>query len=149
MSGVDPENLRFFADESALGVGKALAILRDDVIHAGHPLIETEVPLGTSDPDWMPIVARRGLVVICRDAKIRTKLAERALFYSEGLKAFWIGGDTDMSNWDNMQRLIRRWPDIEQVVHDRPTGPWFYQINALELKELPVTPRLAGGKLGL
>ena len=109
MSGVDPENLRFFADESALGVGKALAILRDDVIHAGHPLIETEVPLGTSDPDWMPIIARRGLAVICRDAKIRTKLAERALFYSEGLKAFWIGGDTDMSNWDNMQRLMRRW----------------------------------------
>ncbi len=148
MSGADPENLRFFADESALGVGKALAILREDVIHAGHGLIP-EVPLGTTDPEWMPVIARRGLVVICRDQRIRRKLAERALFYSEGLKAFWIGGDRDMSNWDNMQRLFRRWPDMEQTMSDRPTGPWFYQINAAELRELPVTPPLAGGKLGL
>ena len=143
MSGVDPEKLRFFADESALGVGKALAILRDDVIHAGHPLLP-EVPLGTVDPAWMPIVAKRGLVVICRDAKIRTKLAERALFHSEGLKAFWIGGDTDMSNWDNMIRLIRRWADLEQVMHDRPKGPWFYQVNAQNLRELPISPRIGG-----
>jgi hypothetical protein len=147
MSGVDPDHLRFFADESALGVGKALSILRDDVIHAGHPLIPN-VPLGTSDPDWMPVVARRGLVVICRDAKIRRKLAERALFYSEGLRALWIGGDRDMSNWDNIVRLVRRWADIEQVMHDRPAGPWFYQVNAIELKELPVTPPLAHGTLG-
>lgn len=148
MSGVDPENLRFFADESALGVGKALAILRDDVIHTGHPLIP-EVPIGTIDPEWMPVVARRGLVVICRDAKIRRKLGERALFYAEGLRAFWIGGDKDMANWDNMIRLIRRWDDMEQVMHDRPTGPWFYQVNAAGLSELPVTPPVAGDTLGL
>lgn len=148
MSGVDPEKLRLFADESALGVGKALAILRDDVVHAGHPLVP-EVPLGTIDPEWMPAIARRGLVVICRDAKIRTKLGERALFYAEGLRAFWIGGVKDLSNWDNMIRLMRRWDEMEEVMHDRPTGPWFYQINATDLKELPVTPPLAGGKLGL
>jgi hypothetical protein len=41
----DPANLRFFVDESILGVGKALAIARTDVIHTGHPLIP-EVPLG-------------------------------------------------------------------------------------------------------
>lgn len=148
MSGVDPDNLRFFADESALGVGKALAILRDDVIHTGHGLIP-EVPLGTTDPVWMPIVARRRLVVICRDAKIRTKPAERALLYSEGLRVFWIAGDKDLSNWDNFLRLMRRWNDMEQVMNDRPDGPWFYAVNETGLGELHVSPPNAGGTLGL
>jgi hypothetical protein len=54
-----------------------------------------------------------------------------------------------MSNWDNLLRLVARWRDIEQVMYDRPQGPWFYQVNARELTEVPVTPPLAGGKLGL
>lgn len=144
----DPESLRFFFDESALGVGKALTIARTDVIHAGHTLIP-EVPLGTIDPEWMPVVAQRGLVVFCRDARIRSKPAERALLYSEGLRVFWIGGKKDMSNWDNLLRLVARWRDIEQVMHERPEGPWFYHVNAKGLKEVPVTPPLAGGRLGL
>lgn len=144
----DPDNLRFFADESALGVGKALAIARTDVVHTGHPLLP-EVPYGTSDPVWMPVIARRRLVVICRDARIRRKPAERALLYSEGLRVFWIAGDKDLSNWDNLLRLVRRWNDIEQVLHDRPEGPWFYAVNETGLGEMRVSPPTAGGTLGL
>jgi hypothetical protein len=35
----NPERLRFYVDESALGLGKTLAAAREDVIHAGHRLI--------------------------------------------------------------------------------------------------------------
>ncbi len=49
-------------DESALGLGKLLASTRDDVIFAGHPDLQ-EIPLGTIDVGWMPIVAERNLVI--------------------------------------------------------------------------------------
>lgn len=53
MAAPDLRGLRFFADETSLGIGKALAIVRTDVIHTGHKLIAGSVPLGAKDPDWM------------------------------------------------------------------------------------------------
>lgn len=133
----DAQNLRFFVDESALGVGKALTISRRDVIHAGHPLIP-EVPLGCLDPDWIPAVARRGLVVIARDRHIRTKPGELELLRTQGLRVFWIGGKRDLSTWDTLVRLVRRWRDIEKVMAARGSGPWFMSINDLNLTEIAV-----------
>lgn len=60
----DPDNLRWYVDESALGIGKTLA--RTDTIHVGHPLIP-ECPMGVPDTVWIPVVASRDLVVIGRD----------------------------------------------------------------------------------
>lgn len=48
----DPEQLRFYVDESALGIGKTLAAARRDTVHVGHPLIP-ECPLGAADIEWM------------------------------------------------------------------------------------------------
>jgi hypothetical protein len=67
--------LRWFVDESALGLGKLLARGRDDVIYAGHPDLP-EIPLGTLDVRWMPIVAERGWVAIRRDRRIHTRPLE-------------------------------------------------------------------------
>ncbi len=52
------ESLRFYVDESALGIGKTLAAARKDTIHVGHELIP-ECPYGVRDTDWIPEVARR------------------------------------------------------------------------------------------
>lgn len=71
----NPSKLRFYVDESALGLGKALAIARTDTVHVGHPLVP-ECPLGVLDPDWIPAVAERGLIAIGRDKRIRTKPGE-------------------------------------------------------------------------
>lgn len=46
----DPDSLRFYVDESALGIGRTLAAARRDTIHVGHPL-KPECPLGVLDPD--------------------------------------------------------------------------------------------------
>lgn len=133
------ELLRFFVDESALGVGKALEIARRDVVHPGHRLLP-EVPLGTLDPDWMPLIAKRGLVVIIRDRHIRTKPAELQAFRDHGLRAFWIAGKRDLNNWDSLVRLVRRWADIEEAIRLRGPGPWFYSVTDERIQEIVVAP---------
>lgn len=135
----DPARLRFFVDESILGLGKALAIAREDVIHAGHPLIP-EVPTGTLDPVWMPAIAARSLVVIGRDRRIRSKPVELTLLHQHGLRVFWIAGKRDLNSWGYLTRIVRRWDEIERVIADRGAGPWFMEVREQSVAEfmLPV-----------
>ena len=81
--------VRFYVDESAAGLGLALAAARKDTIHVGHPLIP-ECPRGARDIDWIPEVAARGLVVITRDKKLRTKPVEIQTLWNHGLRVFNI-----------------------------------------------------------
>ena len=129
--------LRFFADESALGLGKTLALARRDVIHCGHPLIP-EVPVGALDPDWIPAVAARDLVVLSRDRRVRTKPAEIALLREHGLRVFWIAGKRDLATWDYLVRVVRRWDEIEEAIATNGPGPWFVAINENGLRALPI-----------
>ncbi|TAK65405.1 MAG: hypothetical protein EPO22_04905 [Dehalococcoidia bacterium] len=131
------QSLRFFVDESALGIGKVLTMARRDVIHTGHALIP-QVPLGALDPNWIPAVAARGLTVIARDRHIRTKPGELALLRAHGLRVFWIAGKRDLSTWDSLARLVRRWNDIERILATRGAGPWFFSVNDHKLTELAV-----------
>ncbi|WP_214410053.1 hypothetical protein [Sphaerisporangium fuscum] len=135
MPPIDPRGLRFFVDETSLGVGRALALLRRDVIHTSHPLIP-EVPLGTLDDEWIPKVAARDLVVITRDKRIRTKHAKAMLYAEHKARVFWIAGKRDLSNWDTMCLLTRRWDDIEREIKEHGPGPWFMAINESRLSEM-------------
>jgi PIN like domain len=132
----DPASLRFFVDESALGLGKTLGTARRDCIYPGHPLIP-EVPVGTIDPDWMPAVAARDLTVIARDKRIRTKPAELELLRAHGLRVLWLAGKKDLSTWGYLVRVVRRWDEIEQTILDNGAGPWFVAIN--EARLTPIT----------
>lgn len=114
-----------------------LEIARRDVIHVGHPLIP-EIPLGALDTEWIPEVARRGLVVISRDRRIRTKPAELELLRQYGLRVFWIAGKRDLATWDYLVRIVRRWSDIEATIEDKGSGPWFVAINEGGLGEIAV-----------
>lgn len=131
----DPEQLRFYVDESALGIGKALAAARRDTVHVGHALIP-ECPLGASDVEWMPIVAARQLVVIGRDKRIRSRPQELLYLKEAGLRVFEIGGKRDLSTWDWLKRLVRHWDTIEEIVRSRGPGPWLYIINENAVVEL-------------
>ena len=133
----DPDNLRFYVDESALGIGKALAIARRDTIHVGHPLIP-ECPYGVDDTDWIPAVAKRELVVIARDRHIRTKPAELARLREAGLRVFWIAGKRDLPTWEWLVRLVRHWDAIEQEIIDSGEGPWFRAVNEHGLSVIDV-----------
>ena len=57
----------YVTDENTLGLGKLLDRLgREDVVFPGHARL-TEVPAGTPDLDWMPVIAHLDLVVVTRD----------------------------------------------------------------------------------
>jgi hypothetical protein len=106
-------------------------------MHAGHPLIP-EIPTGTVDPVWIPAIATRGLAVIARDKRIRTKPAELALLRAHGMRMFWIAGRRDLSTWDALVRVVNRWNDIEAAMAQRPHGPWFMAVTDRTLQEIPV-----------
>lgn len=125
----DHRPLRYFADESVLGLGLALARLRPDTVHPGHRRIP-QVPAGALDPEWIPTVASMGLIAIGRDKKVRTKPAEKQAIIDAGLRYIWIGGKRDESSWEWMRRLTRHWDEIERLVDELGPGPWFITVNA-------------------
>ena len=94
------DRVRFYVDESAAGLGLALAAARSDTIHSGHALIP-ECPRGALDTEWIPAVAARGLIVITRDKKLRTKPVEVRALWEHGLRVFCIGGKRDLSHTGN------------------------------------------------
>lgn len=133
----DRAQLRFFVDESALGLGKSLAIARRDVVHTGHPLLPN-VPLGTKDTEWIPIVGGMELVVFSRDKRIRTKPAEIQRLREHGLRVFWLASRQDLTTWEYLTRFVRHWDAIEQrVLHGQP-GPWFVGVYEAGLRELSI-----------
>ena len=137
----EPSPLRFFVDESLLGLGKILARARRDVAHPGHRLVP-EIPEGTLDPDWMPRVAARDLAVIIRDKKIRTKDAELLRFREEGLRVFWIADKRDLNNWGYLVRVVRWWDAIEETVATKGPGPWGIAITSSGLSDVSLEPRV-------
>lgn len=127
--------VRFYVDESALGLGKTLCAARKDTIHVGHALIP-ECPTGSLDVDWMPQVADRGLIVIIRDKRIRTRPQEIERFREVGLRVFWLGGKADLSTWGYLALMVRHWDAMERTIAREHTGPWGYVINAANLTKL-------------
>ena len=136
MSG-SPPDLRWFVDETSMGLGKMLAIARTDVVHPGHFFLPS-VPTGTIDTVWMPIVAGMDLVVISRDKRIRTKPAELAAFRAAGLRVFWIAGRKDLSNWESIKLMVKWWERMEEIVRDRGDGPWFQAVSDGAIREFTV-----------
>ena len=124
-------------DESALGLGKTLVAARKDTIHVGHQLIP-ECPLGALDPDWIPAVAERGLVVIARDKRIRSKPQELEQFRAAGLRVFGIGGKKDLPTWGWLTRVVRHWDAMERTIASRGPGPWYFTISDAGLVEIPL-----------
>lgn len=120
-----------------MGLGKMLAIAREDVAHPGHYDLPS-VPTGTIDTVWMPIVAAMDLVVISRDKRIRTKPAELAAFRAAGLRVFWIAGKKDLSNWENLKLMVKWWDRMDEIVRDRGAGPWFQAVSDGAIREFAV-----------
>lgn len=115
---------RFFVDENVIGLGRALAEARSDVLHPGHPALP-DVPLKTLDPDWIPIVANRGLIVLGRDKKIRRKQGERELWQEHGLRVIALTGTNDMSTWQMLELVVKQWTKMETFVKKAGPGPWW------------------------
>jgi hypothetical protein len=115
---------RFFVDENVIGLGHALVAARDDVVHPGHRDL-LEVPLRAQDPDWIPVVAGRGLVVLSRDKHIRRKTGERELWHALGLRVVALTGTRDMNGWEMLELVVKQWHRLEKTIKTEGAGPWW------------------------
>lgn len=129
----------FFVDQNMLPVGWALAAVRDDVLHPGHDDLP-QVPLGTKDPVWLPIVGAAGLdlVVLTRDGNIRRKPGELTLYRDHGVRSFTITGKRELSMWDKLRLVVRQWDRIEKAIRKNGPGPWAMALTEGGLSDIPV-----------
>ena len=67
---------RFFVDETDLALGKRLGAAYEGVVFPGHAEFP-EVPRGSFDDEWLPVVGEMRLVVITRDKRIRYRPGEK------------------------------------------------------------------------
>lgn len=70
------------------------------VVYPGHPDL-TQVPRGSLDDDWLPVVGGQGLVVVTRDNRIRYRTAERRLWVQHQVRGFVLSGRKSQSTADS------------------------------------------------
>jgi len=137
MSCTDLGEARWYFDESALGPAKLLSDRRDDLVFAGHPLLEN-VPLGTADTDWIPIVTTSGWVAFCRDRRIRSRPAELQIAREAGLRMVWFSGKTDKRPGDYARMFEDNLPRLERLITKLGNGPWALGLTANGLRPLSI-----------
>jgi hypothetical protein len=128
---------QYFIDENLLPIGRALALVRADVLHPGHPAIP-QISLGTKDPVWIPIVGHDdlNLVVITRDDHIRRKSAEAALCREHRVRLVVMTGKKSLTMWDNLVLLIRQWDKLEKEVGRLGPGYWAQSLTSAGVRDL-------------
>jgi hypothetical protein len=118
----------FFVDENDLALGRALDAARSDVVMPGHPKLP-EVPRGTLDPDWLPLIGRSGLIVITRDKRMRRRAGEKLAWCQHGVRGFVLTGAGSQSTWESIRVIARWWDEIQAVIGSRGPGPWMYRVT--------------------
>ncbi len=120
--------IRFFCDETDMALGKGLATLRADVVHPGHPDLP-EVPTGAKDPDWIPIIGTKRMLVITRDKNMRKRPGEGLAWRRGELRGFVLTGGGQQDTWASVRVLARWWDEMEKIADERPAGPWMYAVT--------------------
>lgn len=82
---------RFFSDETDLALGKALAARHGDIVFPGHPDLP-EVPRGSLDDEWLPVIGARRLIVVTRDQRIRYRPVEKLRWIEHQVRGFVLTG---------------------------------------------------------
>lgn len=136
----------YFTDENTLGLGKLLRRDgRNDVVYPGHEQFP-EVPRGAADLDWLPIVGARGLIVISRERRIRSRPAELRAYLEHGVRSVWIGAKQDMGPQQQRDVFLQYEERLKREIIKRGPGPWALAlsptgIRPLHLRPHPGTPR--------
>lgn len=119
-------DVRYVVDENLLSLGNGMVALRRDTARFSRPPVDDLLPLGISDPQWIPIVGDRGWVIITNDRRLRTRPAEAELAIQHKLKVIHLhGGIGSRPAWAQMVRLASRWASIENHLERSPEGPWW------------------------
>ena len=127
---------RFFVDENDLALGKALRKIHNDIVYPGHVELP-EIPRGTLDDEWLPVIASLDLVVITRDQRIRYRPVEKRLCIEHRVRGFVLTGRRSQSTLDSLAILEHHWHHIQQIISAEPDGPWMLAVTATGLR--PIT----------
>jgi len=126
----------YFTDENTLGLGKLLRRSgRTDVLYPGHEDLP-EVPVGTPDLDWMPVLARLDLVVVTRDRRIRTRPAELRAYWELGIRSVWIGAKQDLGPRDQLDVFLKHEVRLQREIVKRGAGPWALAMTPSSVRPL-------------
>lgn len=108
-------------------------------MHPGHAELP-EVPLGANDPQWLPVVGSSGLdlVDITHDKGIHRKPAELSILRAHGIRLLVVTLKRDLTMWEKLAFLVRRWDRLEREISRRGSGPWVVSIT--EGRFTDVTP---------
>ncbi|MHA7984313.1 PIN-like domain-containing protein [Rathayibacter sp. CAU 1779] len=126
----------YFADENCLAFGKLLRRNgRNDVLYPGHEDLP-EVPLGTADLEWMPVVGARAYVVITRDRHIRTRPAELDAYIEHGIRSIWIGAKRDLGPQDQVDVFLANEARLRREIIKLGGGPWSVALSPSGVRPL-------------
>lgn len=135
------EAVRIVFDENLIGLAKGLMPLRSDATVFGHPLIESIIPTGTLDVDWITEVGQRGWVLVTNDRRLRTRPDEAAAAVAHKLKVVHLHGSAGTAKaWGQAERVFQRWAAIEQQINTAPVGPWWLSIESTRHRLLNFQP---------
>jgi len=125
----------YFTDENSLALGKLLRQTGRAAVYPGHEDLP-EVPRGTPDLQWMPVVGHLDLVVVTRDRRIRTRPAELAAYREHGLRSVWIGAKRDLTPHDQLELVLRHETRLLREMTKRGPGPWALALTESGLRPL-------------
>lgn len=129
---------KFFVDETDLALGKRLGAVHEGVVYPGHPDF-LEVPRGSLDDDWLPIVGEKQLVVITRDKRIRYRPGEKRLWVEHHVRGFVLTGRRSQSTSDSLAILDRHWTRIETLAGEKLDGPWMQAVTLAGLSPIDLS----------
>lgn len=129
------EPIRFYFDESALGIGRVVAGARGDSIFPGHP--RSPIKPGALDVDWVPLVAAEGWAVVLRDKRLPRRPAELAALASYPLRVLVMTSAGQLHVWEQLRVLLRYWDRVEEMMEQ--DAPWLATVtrNGIRPKSYP------------
>ncbi len=117
-------DVRYLFDEDSRGFGLWISRLRKDMTCVGEPPVEVLMPLGTMDPDWIPVAADRGWIAITKNWHIRTQPEEAELAVTHGLRVACLLEPVKNANrWDFSRMVFRHWDAIADLT-SRTEATW-------------------------
>lgn len=136
MTPAKPAIVRFYFDADVLGLAKLLCQVRADFTYPGDPgarIKKRDRPAcpvttpNTKDPDWIPIVAAKGWLIITRDRHIQEHRAEIEAVQTHGAKMLNLASEDAGTPWNQLEVFMGRWREIEPLA-DQP-GPFIYAAS--------------------
>ncbi|MFJ4045767.1 hypothetical protein ACIPV2_08495 [Microbacterium sp. NPDC089987] len=88
------------------------------------------------DLEWMPIIGARGLIVITRDRRIRTRPAELMAYRESGIRSVWIGAKKDLRPQDQAALFLANEDHLRRQIIKLGGGPWALSMSVNGVRPL-------------